>query len=370
MLRWIRKQIRRFVRFLNLAPRLYSSPASIYPVSREIFRVGMFNGLEGVKAYLRRIEASSDEQAKEEKRLIRQSREEVRQRCAATADPGYVIMAPDYISHSAGVGCMYQLCHDMNRRGFPSFIAGSYRTNPALTAPLIDPHEAKRLCAEGFTAVYPETIAGNPLRARHVARWVLNRPGLLGGDEVYDDSEMVFYYCNAFKPYVKNRIDGKLYMPTIDEEIFFCDENDRAPRSLECFYLGKSTWKDGFIDRDRVFEITRETPSKSELGKLFRASRMLYCFDNSTILFYEAMLCGCPVVIIPDNTQTREDIAQLELGMDGIAWGIEEKHLARADVPGLRRRYEKVKADYEVQLSQFIAITQQRACGSLLRRAA
>jgi O-antigen biosynthesis protein len=368
--RWIKRQYRRFLRFLALAPRLFNSPASIYPITRELCRVGVFNGIEGVKAYLRRIEKSSSEKAQEEKRLMRQTKEDVRRRCAATAVPGYVILGTSYTSNSAGVGCLYRLCHDLNRWGFPSFVTGSHRTNPDLTAPLIDRHDAKRLCAEGFVAVYPETISGNPLHARHVARWVLNRPGLLGGDKVYADSEMVFNYCNAFEPYIQNRIDGKLYMPTIDEDIFFCDENDRAPRGLECFYLGKSKWQDGFIDRDRVFEITRDTPSKAELGKLFRASRMLYCFDNSTILVYEALLCGCPVVIIPDNTQTREDFERLELGMDGIAWGIEEKDSARANVPMLRRRYAKVKADYKVQLAQFIAITQQRAGGTQVRRAA
>ena len=203
-------------------------------------------------------------------------------------------------------------------------------------APLISWSRGKSLCKEGFIAVYPETIVDNPLEARHVARWVLNRPGLLGGREVYDDSELVFNYCNAFEPYIKNRIDGKLYMPTIDEEIFFCDENDHTPRGLECFYIGKSTWKEGYIDPTQAFEITRGTPAKKELGKLFRASRMLYCFDNSTILAYEAILCGCPVTIIPDGTQSREDYERLELGMDGIAWGMEERDQVQVDVAKLR----------------------------------
>jgi hypothetical protein len=193
---------------------------------------------------------------------------------------------------------------------------------------------------------------------------VLNRPGLLGGEEAYDQSEQVFYYCNAFLPYIRNRVVGKLYMPTIDESLFFCEDGDQSKRSLECFYVGKSQWKEGLIDRSRVFEITRDTPPKKELGKLFRASRVLYCFDNSTILAYEAILCGCPVVIIPDGTQTREDYERLELGMDGIAWGMEELDRVKADVPKLRQRYEQVKREYVEQLERFIAITQSRSVSS------
>ena len=131
-------------------------------------------------------------------------------------------------------------------------------------------------------------------------------------------------------------------------------------RGLECFYIGKSQWKEGFINRSKVFEITRETPPKKELGKLFRNSRVLYCFDNCTILIYEAIMCGCPVVVIPDGTQTREDFECLELGMDGIAWGLEELARVKVDVRQMGRRYEQVKRDYIDQWERFIAITQSR----------
>jgi len=274
---------------------------------------------------------------------------------------GYVIYTCSYTPNSAGIGCLYRLCDELNRLGYPSYMTGGLETAPHLNAPLVTTEAARQLCSSGYIAIYPETIPGNPLEARCVVRWVLNRPGLLGGDEVYDDSELVYYYSEAFLPYVQNRIAGKLYMPTIDEQIFYCDDNDLSRRSLECFYIGKSQWQDGLIDRDRVFEITRETPAKRELGKLFRASRVLYCFDNSTILIYEALLCGCPVVVIPDGTQSKADYAQLELGIDGIAWGLEEASDKPVDVEGLRARYRKVEEQFEQQLVAMIEHSQQTA---------
>jgi hypothetical protein len=279
---------------------------------------------------------------------------------------GFVIVAPPFVANSAGVGCLYRLCHELRSLGFQAVmavVAGDGRTAPGLDSPMIDMAMARALCDRGFTAVYPETVSGNPLAAASVIRWVLNRPGLLGGDAVYSDDEHVFYYSEAFRPYIHNRIAGKLYMPTIDESIFYADESVSAQRSLECFYVGKSVWRDGVIDRDRAFEITREFPAKAELGKLFRAARVLYCFDNSTILAHEALLCGCPVVVIPDGTQSRQDYESLELGMDGIAWGVEEHRGEPVDVPGLRERYARVKRDFVQQLRQLVRVSGQRPVG-------
>jgi hypothetical protein len=249
--------------------------------------------------------------------------------------------------------------------GFHAFMTGGQQTAQHLCAPLIDRVAAGELCKRGFTAIYPEVVSGNPLAAESVIRWVLNRPGLLAGDAVYSGNEHVFYYSEVFRPYIQNRVAGKLYMPTIDETIFYSDGSAPAQRSLECFYVGKSVWQDGVIDRDRAIEITREFPAKTELGKLFRASRVLYCFDNSTILVYEALLCGCAVVIIPDGTQSRHDYGTLELGTDGIAWGVQEYRGEPVDVPALRARYADVKREFHRQLHHMIQVSGQRPDGSL-----
>lgn len=273
---------------------------------------------------------------------------------------GFVIVAPSFVANSAGVCCLYRLCDELRRRGFSAFMAGGQCGAPHLDAPIIDLAEAMRLCGRGYAVVYPETFPGNPLGSPTVMRWVLNRPGLLGGDEVYDDAELVFCYSDVHRPYIRNRVAGTLYMPAVDESIFHTNDWDITRRSVECFYVGKSTWKDGFVDRHTAVEITRDHPARSELGDLFRAARVLYCFDNSTLLVFEALLCGCPVVIIPDGTYTKQDSAGFAFGAAGIAWGIEEFRGESVDVPDLRRRYEQSKAEFLAQLDHFIAVSGQQ----------
>lgn len=278
---------------------------------------------------------------------------------------GFVIFAPSYVTNSAGVGCLYRLCHELRMLGFKAFMTGGQQTACHLHAPLINLAEASDLCKHGYTAIYPEIISGNPLAAESVIRWVLNRPGLLAGDAVYSESEHVFYYSEVYRPYIQNRIAGKLCMPVFDETIFFSDDATSAYRSLECFYVGKSVWQDGVIDRDRAMEITREFPVKAQLGKLFRAARVLYCFDNSTALVYEALLCGCAVVIIPDGTLSRHDYDQLETGTDGIAWGVQEYRDEPVDVPALRARYADMKRDFHRQLLHMVRVSGQQPEGSV-----
>ena len=271
---------------------------------------------------------------------------------------GYVVFSGPYLSNSAGVNCLHRLCDELNRAGYPSFTTGGDIAAPHLNAPIIDEELAASLCAGGFIAIYPETVSGNPLNAHEVVRWVLNRPGLLGGEELYDESELVFSYSDVFTPYIKNRIAGKLHMPTIDETLFYCDDADLSKRNLQCYYVGKSQWKDGFVDPAQAFEINRTTPNKTELGKLFRSAKVLYCFDNSTVLIYEALLCGCPVVVIPDGTHQREDFAALELGSEGISWGTGEYTGAEVNVSNLRARHDAVRREFSRQFDRMVAVSQ------------
>jgi hypothetical protein len=272
--------------------------------------------------------------------------------------PDYILSAPDYTSSSAGIGCLYRVCKDLRNLGFEACITGSQVGHPGYPVPILSRSEAIHAAKSGAWVIYPETVSGNPLHGKNVIRWVLNRPGLLGGEEVYSENEHVFVYSEVFAPYVKNKIRGRLYVPTMDQNIFFPPENEQ-PRSLECYYVGKSEFKDGYFDPSLTIEITRSTPPKSELGKIFRAAKILYCFDNSTALAYEAIICGCPVMIIPDGTQTWDDYQKLELGIKGMGWGkAPENSAAAIHSRELRQRLAVLESEYAHQLEDLVTYTQ------------
>ena len=110
-----------------------------------------------------------------------------------------------------------------------------------LEAPLIPMYVAKGLAqTTPVRVVYPETVTGNPLGAKVVIRWVLNRPGLLAGDRVFDPKKIVFNYSSAYNRNIENPVAGMLYFPTIVESIFHTGGRPLKDRSLSCFYVGKA----------------------------------------------------------------------------------------------------------------------------------
>ena len=262
----------------------------------------------------------------------------------------FVIWAPPFTQKSAGVRCLYQLCRELNVRGQRAFMTGP---EPQPAFPWVDKKAAVRLARAGV-AIYPEVVKGNPYRARRVIRWVLNKPGLLGnGDKIYEAREKVFIYSDFYRAYVQNRIAGKLFMPVVDRHLFYPGQEEK---SLECFYVGKCKSSQLDLIPHGLTEITRTTPERSELGPLLRRSRVLYTYDNSTLLVYEALLCGCAVVIIPDGTMEREDWQRHELGTTGIGWGMDEREQAIAEVDPLMviQRHEATVRDFGKQVERLI----------------
>lgn len=269
----------------------------------------------------------------------------------------YIVVAPSYASNSAGIKSLYHFCHDLRERGYNAVVAGSTRGAPEYPVPLLQSSKVGKAVRSGAWVVYPETISGNPLKAKHVARWVLNKPGFLGGDKTYDKSELVYIYSDFYAAHVTDPIRGKLYLPMMDQSLFYPPEPG-AQRGLVCFYVGKGKYRDGFLDPKHAYEITRSSPTRRELGTLFRASRLLYCFDNSTALAYEALFCGCPVIMVPDGTQNLSDFHNYELGAQGLCWGLPQEEPKPFDPSELRTKLELARAAYPKQVDDFVKTTQ------------
>lgn len=286
----------------------------------------------------------------------------------------YYISAPKYRYSSAGIRALYLLCHSLNRLGFDAFITNQpwseYKapwTTAELKAPMLTNQIAKYHFENGVTPIvlYPETITGNPLKAPVVARWVLNFPGLLGGDKTYATDEIIFGFSSELASAGGNP-EGVLHMPTVDTRIFHPSEEE-IERNGCCYYADK--FKNCHkanphpITSD-CFEITRgqpDSPSPSQIADILRKSKVFYTYEN-TALATEAVLCGCPAVFIPNPYLTKM-IASEELGTEGYAWGTDPAEIERATstVAQGAANYLRTYNAYWEQLDKFIAITQERA---------
>ena len=228
----------------------------------------------------------------------------------------YLIWATGYTHASGGPKVLHRLCHELNAVGQEAYIGNGYTTNPEWNTPHGN-------MDDDTIGIYPEVVSGNPWGARRVARWVLNVPGLLGGDRSYAIGEMVFSWAREF-------LDGVplLHLPGIELDIY----TDRAlPRNGELFYVGRGIQG----DTSGASEITWEMrANRYALADALNHATLLRCFDYVTAMKEIALLCGCPV-LMPDGQ--------------------------RLEPFGFRDEYLALWPVFRNQLAEFIRITQGAA---------
>jgi len=286
----------------------------------------------------------------------------------------YYVVAPRYVRTSAGIKVLHLLCHALNRAGERAYLIThpyylpQYATHPELITPILTKATVEHDFEAGLApiVVYPETVRGNPFKAPFVVRYVLNFLGLLGGDTQYGEDE----FCIAYSETLARSIRASrltLFVPASDPRIF-TPVPERERRGT-CFYAGKYKYHHGGelfdITRDST-EITRtfsDSPTQPEIAELFRRSELFYCYEN-TALAIEALLCGCPVVFLP-NPYFDRVIGADEHGWDGIAWGTDPSEIDRAKrTVHLARDHFLHHFDvFHDALGQFISLTQSEAAG-------
>ncbi len=195
---------------------------------------------------------------------------------------------------------MHVLCDLLNlfdQKAYLVPIDQDFKTKSALKSPLLtksirDLHFQNDLKVMG---VYDESVVGNPLKFSIVARWYLNRPGFLSGNQFLKSSEVNLNFVFA------KEIDNyhpRLCVNTVDFDFFLASPHYKD-RSLKLFYAGKlRSLGVEVVKPENVMEIHRSGPSKQsreELRNLFAQARVLYVAED-TAMVLEAAICGCPSI--------------------------------------------------------------------------
>jgi len=276
----------------------------------------------------------------------------------------YYILAPRYHHSSAGVRGLHYLCHTLNEFGCEAYLAPVSPLNPALRTPCLTPEILKNHYISGRTpiALYPETVWGNPFQTPYVTRWLLNRAGHLGGPTAFPPNEALFYFAKwVLEPGIEA---SPLCVPLIDLRLFNNDDNPfDKQRSGACYYAHKYLQKGHSVPTDIASKATSlclEIPrSPEEIAAILRRSAVLYCFEE-TAMITEALLCGCPVLLVQSEYVSPEN---WKTGFTyGFGWAHEPDVLERLskEIGQFRNSYEKNHQYYWDTVQQFITDTHQR----------
>lgn len=254
----------------------------------------------------------------------------------------FIIVAPNYRKNFAGVRTLYKLALDLKNNNCISFIVNWKCVNdyisPILDIPVLQFNIALDIVKYyNAIVIYPEVVKGNPLKAKRVVRWLLNIPGVCGGDGKYDKTDKLFSYSKLLTKQLEKKYEiiSELTTPTIDVDLFNYDES--IEKTDITVYTGKQQFREGIIDKfDNL--ITRTSPSHEEVAKILKRIKVLYTFDCLTNIVNEARLCGCEVVYIPNDQQV--------LDIDGNEYGPYGLHKL-SNLSKLKFDYEKIASEMQ-----------------------
>ncbi|MYM85378.1 hypothetical protein GTP44_26020 [Duganella sp. FT50W] len=242
----------------------------------------------------------------------------------------FVICAPAYQHHSAGVVVLHSLCDHLNRLGYPSAIVFFGKADPPTEPPswqyvvthlsslynpafmwtplgLENPGASVQEFLEHGVAIYPEGIRDNPLGAKRVVRYVLiHTPPFAPAENEYILSFSQNFYDGP---------DGILSQPLIDERFHDRGARHWSERTLDLTYFGKGH---DFAQCSKIPDtvvLERHWPAdKDQLAILLRECRYLYTWDCISATNYDALLCGAVPVFLQHNQISRADMDRFELG--------------------------------------------------------
>jgi len=228
----------------------------------------------------------------------------------------FIVLAPAFKTHSAGIRVMHTLCNELNESGHTAYLM-FYRFRPdgagidtyipdgdaeycklhtsiPRLPPCSDVGRFRDLIDAAYV-IYPEVVSGNPLNAKSVVRYVLNSPAANGYPMREDKHDYIVAFSSLFWA------NPHFIATMVFEEPLFNDDNSRPAmeRTMDCTYIGKGAqFGDCFRIQGSVL-IERNWPAdKQSLSIMLRNTRYFYTWDLNSQTNIDALLCGViPVVV-------------------------------------------------------------------------
>ena len=255
----------------------------------------------------------------------------------------YLIYSPPLTHLSAGVKSLHLLRDKLEAAGHK--------------ATMVPMGLAAQAVSDDFIVVYPEIVMGNPLKAKHVVRYLLYYAGVYRSNETkYPATDIIWAYSTRIaKSYGTNNV---LLLPVSDPGVFHPPLFGQTDRKGACFYAHK--YKNFYrgellkITKD-AFEITNPGLPQREIADLLRRSEVLFVYEDTALMF-EAVMCGCPVVCLPTIHFKESHI--LDDFHTGIAWGTQDLAKAKESVKDGYSDYLELEMLFNKNLKRFIIETQ------------
>ena len=289
--------------------------------------------------------------------------------------PKFIIYSPPYTEQYGGVMALHTLAETLQQEGFTASIWHWDRpTKAADWLPFLMKKASSAVAAvrrrrarlhrradtiprarledvSSSIVVYPEIVDGNPLGAQRVVRWFLNKPGKLTGKIEYGTGELYFYYMKVFDdPAINPDGDNLLSVVSVLDEVY--QQRNFGPRSGTCYILRKGLHRapdPSSLDGEVIDALSHE-----QIADLFNKREFCVSYDTQTLYCFYAAMCGCRVVVIPEEGTTADEWLAGDERPLGVAYGFEDLPRADATRPLVRQQLLEWQAENGRQVRRFV----------------
>lgn len=202
------------------------------------------------------------------------------------------------------------------------------------------PIRATALDVRSAIVIYPEIVDGNPLNARRVVRWFLNKPGVITGRVTFGPGELYFYYQQVFDdPAINPNPDNQLLQVALLDSIY--TRRNFGVRHGTCYILRKG--RDRVLDPSVLDGPVLDGLSHEETAEAFNRYEYCVSYDAYTMYSYYATLCGCKSIVVPQPGVSKQVWQPNEQLAYGIAYGMEDLPHAVATAGKMEHHLRELK---------------------------
>lgn len=207
--------------------------------------------------------------------------------------------------------------------------------------------------------VYPDTVHGNFLKAKHVVRWLLyyNR---YHDEEAYEKNDLFVAYREVFNDESLNPERRILQMVHFDLDLY--KQTNFGQRKGRCYIVRKGKSRKDLPERFDGFVI--DSLPEREKVKILNTCEYCVSYDTQTAYSEIAALCGCISVVIPEEGKSWRDYRQSDEERYGQAFGFAEEELdwARKTMGKVKARYERLNKEGTLASQNFAGLCRDYFC--------
>jgi hypothetical protein len=200
-----------------------------------------------------------------------------------------------------------------------------------------------------------EAFVGVPFEAKHVVRWIMNTPGVCGGDGIYGPNDHIFQYHPWYPVHEKYKVQGLLTAIDLEYQLKTYTNKNLPTRQGGAYLIRKGHSKKhdqhpkDFVHADPLLE----KMSDEEAADFFNQIETFISYDDMTWISVQAALCGCKSIIIPGEGDRSEDNLRRINRIKGVAYGFNDEEWVRTTAHELRPHYDELNAEYLGTIKRF-----------------